>query len=87
MEHIPERTCICCRNKFPQDRLIRIARNNGEYSVDVRKKSDGRGAYFCGSEECRKKLIKSRALDRAFKEKVGQEVYEMLLASTDKEGF
>lgn len=86
MKRIPERTCVCCRNKFPQTDLIRVVRFNGSFFVDVTGRADGRGAYFCGSDDCKKKLIKSRALDRAFRQKVEQSVYDDLLTFSNKEG-
>ncbi len=78
MKHVPERTCICCRRKFPKEQLIRIVRSGGKFFVDRSQKADGRGAYFCGSDECRKKLIKSHGLDRSFHQKVDDSVYELL---------
>lgn len=84
MKHVPERTCICCRKKFPKNELLRIVRNGSDFSVDETSKSDGRGAYFCGSEECKNKLIKSRALNRAFKQEVKSDVYEDVLNFFDK---
>lgn len=78
MKHIPQRTCICCRQKFPKDELIRIVRLDNQFFIDKTHKSDGRGAYFCGSAQCKTKLLKSRALDRAFKQKVDDSVYHLL---------
>ncbi len=85
MKHIPQRTCICCRKKFAKEQVLRIVKYNGQFLIDENQKHDGRGAYFCGSEECQKKLLKSRGLDRAFKEKVNESVYQLVLNHfTDK---
>lgn len=85
MKYVPERTCICCRKKFSKNELIRIVRNGGEITVDKTGKSDGRGAYFCGSDDCKKKLVKTRALNRSFKCEVDNSVYESILKILDEE--
>lgn len=84
MKHVPQRTCICCRQKFPKSQLIRIVRCDGKFFIDKSKKSDGRGAYFCGSNECKIKLLKSRGLDRTFHQKVDDEVYKLLCEEITK---
>ncbi len=83
MGHEPERQCILCRNKFSKNDLIRVVRYEGEYSLDTTHKKDGRGAYICN--ECRKSddLIKRRVLDRAFRERVPDEVYGLLKGEYD----
>lgn len=49
----PIRTCIGCRNKFPQKTLIRFVRNtDGILEFEQGKKLHGRGAYVCRSEPC-----------------------------------
>lgn len=82
MTHIPQRTCICCKNEFDKSKLIRIVRLDGRIFIDETKKSSGRGAYFCASDDCKKKLLKSRALDRAFKQKVPDDVYSKLIEAS-----
>lgn len=79
MKHVPTRTCVCCKNEFPKSDLIRIVKNADGIFVDVSGKTDGRGAYFCGSEACKAKLIKTKCLDRAFRQKVSDDVYSALL--------
>ncbi|MBR7136319.1 MAG: YlxR family protein [Clostridia bacterium] len=84
MKHVPQRTCACCRKKLNKSNLLRIVKYQGQFDVDFEQKLNGRGAYFCGDDGCLKKLIKSRALDRAFKTKVPDEVYTRLLSSARK---
>lgn len=84
MKYVPERTCICCRKKFPKKELIRIVRNNDEITVDKTGKLDGRGAYFCGGDDCKKKLVKTRALNRSFKREVDNSVYENIIKILDE---
>ncbi|MEG1871115.1 MAG: YlxR family protein, partial [Peptostreptococcaceae bacterium] len=47
--------------------------------LDKTGRANGRGAYLCNSKECLKKAIKSKALNRAFKIEVPDEVYEVLM--------
>ncbi|MBQ7452942.1 MAG: YlxR family protein [Clostridia bacterium] len=74
----PQRTCIACREMKDKKDLIRIVKNPDGVSVDRTGKASGRGAYICNSVECLNKCVKSRALNRAFKENVPNEVYEKL---------
>lgn len=75
-----ERTCIVCRKKDKQENLDRIVLNkNGELLADSSKKLDGRGAYVCKTNECRDKLLKTRALNRAFKQNFSEEKYQQII--------
>ena len=79
MKKIPMRQCIGCREMKPKKELVRIVcTKDGDISVDLTGKKNGRGAYLCHSDDCLKKVVKSRALDRIFAAKVGQEVYDTL---------
>ena len=52
-KHIPQRTCIVCREKFDKRRLTRIVRTPDEgVVVDFTGKRNGRGAYLCDRESC-----------------------------------
>lgn len=64
---IPIRQCTGCREMKPKRELIRVVRSpEDEISIDFRGKKPGRGAYVCRSEECLKRAVKSKALERAF---------------------
>lgn len=45
--HVPERTCIFCRNKLPKKHLIRFCFKNNCIILDELQKEPGRGAYVC----------------------------------------
>ena len=63
---------------------MRIVKNKeGEIFIDLTGKANGRGAYICKDSECLKKAIKSKALNRAFKMEVPNEVYDKLLAELE----
>ena len=85
---LPERFCLGCQQSLPKKSLVRIVRSpEGEYAVDATGKLPGRGAYICPKAECFEKAQNSRGLERSFKGKVPQEVYEQLaeqVASLEK---
>ena len=78
MAHIPMRACVLCRVSFPKGELLRIVKNDNEIKIDKTQKSSGRGAYICSNCITSEDLFKKRVLDRAFREKVSDEVYELL---------
>ena len=83
MGHIPQRQCMLCREKFPKPDLLRFVKNKDEITIDKNNKKDGRGAYIC--KECQKSdmLVKKRVLDRAFKMRVPDEIYDLLKGEND----
>jgi len=82
----PIRMCLSCRTRKPKEHFIKIVKSlTGEISIDLSKKSPGRGAYICKTFECFNKAKKSRGLERTFKCKIEECVYnrvEDLIAST-----
>lgn len=80
----PMRMCISCRQMVDKSGLIRVVRNkDAEYKVDFGGKADGRGAYICNNPECITRCIKTKALNRAFKENISPEVYESIQGEYD----
>ena len=78
-KHIPTRMCMVCRERHPKQNLLRIVKNGNNFFYDKTQKAEGRGAYLCKSNDCREKFIKSRALNRTFKQEVPQEIYAEIL--------
>ena len=80
MKNINERTCVICRNKSVKDSFIRIVRDkNGNISLDLDFNKNGRGCYICNNNTCIEKLKKSKALNRAYKVNVQEEIYDRIL--------
>ncbi len=76
---IPMRMCVGCREMKPKKELTRIVRNaEGVVSIDPVGKAPGRGAYLCANPACLEHAIKTRALERAFQQKVEPLVYATL---------
>lgn len=56
-KHIPQRSCVMCRQKFEKRQLTRIV-HQAEVGVVVDRtgKRNGRGAYVCDQRACWQKL-------------------------------
>ena len=87
---IPMRKCVGCGEMKPKKELMRILKTeNGEFVVDAAGKKNGRGAYLCRSLSCFQNAVKSRGLERSFKQEIPQEVYDRLekeMGEIEKEG-
>ena len=76
---IPMRLCIGCGEMKSKKELMRILHTPEDtFVLDVTGKKNGRGAYLCRSEECLKKAMKSKGLERSFKMSIPKEVYVAL---------
>lgn len=64
--HIPQRTCVGCREVLAKRSLIRIVRTPDGVRVDPTGKLDGRGAYLHEVRSCWEKGMKG-ALAHALK--------------------
>ena len=73
------RMCTGCGEMFDKRTLIRVVKSpEGEVSLDLTGKKNGRGAYVCNNLECLKKARKKRAFERAFSMKIDDEVYNKI---------
>lgn len=79
---VPMRMCVACRQMQPKKELLRVVRTpEGEVLIDRTGRKNGRGAYLCNQRECFEKAVKTRALERALEQKLGEE----LIASLERE--
>lgn len=75
----PLRKCTGCNEMKPKRELLRVVRSpEGEISIDLTGKKNGRGAYVCPDPECFRKARKSKRFEKAFQCAVPDEVYESL---------
>lgn len=59
--------------------MIRVLKTpEEEFVLDASGKKNGRGAYLCPSGECLERAIKSKGLERSFKQAIPSEVYDEL---------
>ncbi|TCS79768.1 hypothetical protein EDD59_10721 [Muricomes intestini] len=76
---IPMRKCVGCGEMKPKKEMIRVLRTmEDDFVLDATGKKNGRGAYLCRSQECLEKAVKSKGLERSFKQTIPEEVYERL---------
>lgn len=77
--HIPQRTCVVCRQVFPKRELVRVVRTpEGKVIIDESGKQAGRGAYLCGQTSCWEGAIKGTQLEHALR---------TTLSADDKQGL
>ncbi|MFA6866699.1 MAG: YlxR family protein [Clostridia bacterium] len=75
----PQRMCIVCRKIVDKKQLIRIVRTvSGNYEFDFTLKANGRGAYVCNDPICINRLLDKKLLNRAFKTKISDDIYNRL---------
>ena len=67
-KHIPQRTCVACRQKTDKRRLTRLVRTADDgLIIDPSGKRNGRGAYVCDQPACWDKIINTALLTHALK--------------------
>lgn len=72
---IPARMCTGCGEMKPKSELVRIVRSpEGEISLDLTGRKNGRGSYICKNAECFDKAVKKKAFERAFGVKLSDEL-------------
>ena len=85
-QKIPMRKCLGCGEMMPKKELIRAVRSpEGEVSLDLTGKKNGRGAYICHNRKCLTMAIKAKRFERAFGCAVEQHIYDNLLAQFDEQ--
>ena len=52
VKHVPQRTCVGCREVLPKRKMVRILRTANGVQVDPTSKLAGRGAYLHDRREC-----------------------------------
>ena len=80
VKKVPQRKCVGCNEMKDKKALLRIVRSpEGEISLDLTGKKNGRGAYVCPNKDCITKAVKERRLERALEKPVREEVYQQIL--------
>jgi hypothetical protein len=76
--HIPQRTCVACREVLPKRSLIRVVRSPQGIVIDPTGKLAGRGAYLHLQRACWDRGLKG-ALSSALKVDLSPEEREQLI--------
>lgn len=80
-KHVPQRTCIACREHDAKRGLHRIVRTpEGPVELDPTGKRNGRGAYLCGRTACWDKALATGLLGRALKTEIAPHTASALRA-------
>jgi predicted RNA-binding protein YlxR (DUF448 family) len=77
VKHIPQRTCVGCREVLAKRSLMRIVRTSQGVQLDPSGKIDGRGAYVHNKRSCWERALKG-ALAHALKTEFSEEDHKVL---------
>lgn len=83
-KHIPQRTCVGCREVLPKRSLIRIVNGPNGVEIDLTGKAHGRGAYLHDQRSCWERGIKG-ALDHALRTKLTDQEKKDLMTYMDNQ--
>ena len=79
-KHIPQRTCVACRQKRDKKDLIRlVCAENGVVEVDMSAKKPGRGAYLCPKKDCWEAGLRRNRLEYALRTKLSNDNRRVLI--------
>ncbi len=79
-KHIPQRTCIACRQVVGKRSLLRIVRTESGIVVDPSGKVAGRGAYLHPYQACWRAALRGNRLEQALRTRLSEENRQALLA-------
>ncbi|HXY74963.1 MAG TPA: YlxR family protein, partial [Dehalococcoidales bacterium] len=66
-KHIPERTCVACREVKGKREMVRLVRSPEGIIIDESGKVSGRGAYLCKSSDCWDEGLKGNRLEQVLR--------------------
>ena len=76
MKKIPLRRCVVTKEQLPKKELLRIVRDkDGNVSIDLAGKANGRGAYIKKDLEVLKLAKDKKILDRALEVHIEDTLY------------
>lgn len=76
---IPLRQCVGCGEMKSKKEMLRILKTaEGDIVLDMTGRKNGRGAYLCHMAGCLKMARKNKGLERSFKVRIPDEIYERL---------
>ena len=78
-KHVPQRTCIGCRQTKAKREMIRLVRTpDGQLAIDETEKQNGRGAYLCRQKMCWESALKGEHIGRALRMEIGAQETALL---------
>lgn len=86
MRKMPERTCVITKEKTLKKDLLRVVRDKeGNVSVDMTGKANGRGAYLKKEIEVINKARQTKALDRILEVNIPDSIYDEMINKIKEE--
>ena len=80
-KHVPQRTCIACRQPRAKRDLTRVVRTpDAKVQLDPTGKLAGRGAYVCRTRGCWEQVLQGGRVSAALKTTVGPDELAALRA-------
>lgn len=79
VKHVPQRTCVGCKEILPKRTLVRVVRTPEGLRIDPSGRLPGRGAYLHDRRSCWERGLKG-ALSHALKVELTPQDRETLLA-------
>jgi len=85
VKHVPQRTCVGCREVNAKRQLVRVVRTaGGQVEVDPTGKAAGRGAYLHERRTCWAHALERRSLDQALRMTITEADRDRLRAIGDQ---
>ena len=76
---VPMRKCLGCNEVKPKKELIRVVKSaDGEISLDLTGKKNGRGAYICRDADCFNKARKAKRFEKAFSSPIPETILDAM---------
>ena len=83
IKQIEMRRCVVCREVRHKSELLRVVKTSSGEIIFDDGKTFGRGAYVCKSPTCAATLKKRRNLDKIFKTKLPDELYDKISTAVE----
>ncbi len=78
-KHVPQRTCISCREKGDKRGLVRLVRTPDHHvEIDPTGRRNGRGAYLCHRQHCWERALGGSGLARALNAEITEDTRQEL---------
>ncbi len=79
LKHIPQRTCIACRQIHGKREMLRLVCSSDTVEVDLKGKKPGRGVYICSRSKCWENGLNGNRIDFGLRTKLSAENRRTLL--------
>ena len=78
-KHVPQRTCIACRQATGKRTFVRLVRTDIGVEIDLTSKKPGRGAYLHPIRSCWEIGLKGSRIEQALRTKLTVENRKVLV--------